>query len=165
MSIGDERRASGKAMVDSRKASGKAVADDRRASGKAMESDRRQSGLDMASERRASGKAFRDDLRALADSETENKALPPAQERPPIPAARGVATYTRPAQTGRGIASPLTEQEVAEDVSSRDYYEEVSYFYSADYMFAVEIRPLKTLHMLDDNDEEVRLEFKLPPEG
>lgn len=164
MSIGDERRASGKAMVDSRKASGKAVADDRRASGKAMESDRRQSGLDMASERRASGKAFRDDLRALADSETENKALPPAQERPPIPAARGVATYTRPAQAGGGIASPLTEVEAGEGVSSREYYEDQAvYFYSSDYLLAVEIKPLKTLRMIDADGSAATFEFKLPP--
>lgn len=157
MSIGDERRASGRAMVDSRKASGKAVADDRRASGKAMESDRRQSGLDMASERRASGKAFRDDLRALADSETENKALPPAQERPPIPAARGVATYTRPAQTGGGIASPLTEI----DLDSREYYEdEKGFMYSTDYLFAVEIKPLKMIKMKDANKEDVVFVFK-----
>lgn len=143
MSIADERRASGKAMVDAR-----------RASGKAMAADRRQSGLDMASERRASGKAFRDDLRALADSETENRALPPAKERPPIPAARGIATYVPPPaapSTGGGIASTLIET----DTSLREYY--AGGVRSSDGLFF--IPALKSITLKDANDEQVVIEL------
>lgn len=154
MSIADERRASGKTMVDARRASGKSMADDRRASGTAMAADRRQSGKDMASERRASGKAFRDDLRALADSETENRALPPARERPPMPAARGVATYTPPPvapSTGGGIASPLIEV----DFALREYHEEG--IRSSDGLFT--LPSIKKMVMRDANNEQVVLMF------
>lgn len=155
MSIADERRASGKAMVDARRASGKSMADDRRASGKAMPADRRQSGKDMASERRASGKAFRDDLRALADSETENRALPPARERPPIPAARGVSTYVAPPvpppPVSGGIASPLTETSFA----AREYY--ASGTRSSDGLFF--IPAVKKIIMKDADGADVVLNF------
>lgn len=160
MSIADERRASGKAMVDARRASGKSMADDRRASGKAMAADRRQSGKDMASERRASGKAFRDDLRALADSETENKALPPARERQPIPAARGIATYTPPPtapSSGGGIASPLTET----DFNSRTYHE-TSIALSGDFLLGMEIKPIKQITMTDADGQVVLMRYADP---
>ena len=152
MSIADERRASGKEMVDARRASGKSMAD-----------DRRQSGKDMASERRASGKAFRDDLRALADSETENKALPPARERQPIPAARGVATYVSPpvvTQTGGGIAGPLEER----DYTKREYHNS-SQFISSDFLQAMEIKPLKKMVMTDAGGSEVVFLFAAPVGG
>ena len=128
------------------------IADERRTSGKAMPADRRQSGKDMASERSASGKAFRDDLRALADSETENRTLPPARERPPIPAARGIATYTAPpAQAGSGVASPLTEA----DFAKREYYAFGTR--SSDGLFF--IPAIKKMVMSDANSEEVVFNF------
>lgn len=129
-------------------------ADERRASGRKMAADRRQSGKDMASERRASGKAFRDDLRALADRETESRALPPAAERPPIPAARGVATYTAPPAAsagGGGIASPLTEV----DFALREYHEEG--IRSSDGLFT--LPSIKKMVMRDANNEQVVLMF------
>ena len=136
------------------------IADERRTSGKAMPADRRQSGKDMASERRASGKAFRDDLRALADSETENKALPPAQERPPIPASRGVATYAPPPtvpSSGGGIASPLTET----DFNSRTYHE-TSIALSGDFLLGMEIKPIKQITMTDADGQIVLMRYADP---
>lgn len=122
--------------------------------------ERRASGRDMVNERRASGKAFRDDLRALAVSDSDARVLPPAAERAPIPAARGVATYTAPpaASAGGGIASPLTEI----DGLSREYYEQPveRFAHSSDYLLALEIRPLKNLHMVDANGDDVVLQFK-----
>lgn len=154
MSVADERRASGKAMVDARRTSGKSMTDDRSASGKAMAADRRQSGKGMASERRASGKAFRDDLRALAVSDSDARVLPPAAERAPIPAARGIANYTASpvaSSAGGGIAGPLVET----DFSSRQYYARGTR--SSDGLFF--IPALKEIQLTDANGEIVTIKL------
>lgn len=133
--------------------------DERRASGKAVVDARRQSGRDMLSERRSSGKAFRDDLRALAVSDSDARVLPPAAERAPIPAARGVATYTAPpaASTGGGIASPLTE----ELYSARTYHE-TSVILSGDFLLGIEIKPVKQITMTDADGQPVLMQYADP---
>lgn len=108
--------------------------------------------MNFADERRVSGKAFRDDLRALAVSDSDARVLPPAAERAPIPAARGVATYTAPATSaGGGIASPLTEV----DFALREYYEEG--IRSSDGLFT--LPSIKKMVMRDANNEQVVLMF------
>lgn len=137
------------------------IADERRASGQAMVDARRQSGKNMASERRASGKAFRDDLRALADSETENRTLSPAREMSRMPPARGVANYTPPAtgSTGGGVASPLTEAE-----GTREYYPPAVVI-AADGYFIYSVRSVKKLTLNDSNGGEVVVNLEEPDYG
>lgn len=98
----------------------------------------------------ASDKLLRDNLRALAVSDSDNRALPPATERPPIPAARGVATYTAPPVSSGGcggIASPLTEA----SFSTREYYSTGTR--SSDGLFF--IPAIKQLSLTDANGEPV----------
>lgn len=135
-------------------------ADERRASGKAMVDARRQSGRDMVNERRASGKAFRDDLRALAVSDSDARVLPPAAERAPIPAARGIANYAAPpvaSSAGGGIASPLTE----ELYSARTYHE-TSVILSGDFLLGIEIKPIKQITMTDADGQPVLMQYADP---
>jgi hypothetical protein len=64
---------------------------------------------------------------------------------------------------GGGIASPLTEgaELSADPVFAREFYER-SYFYSNDYLLAVEMRPLKKIHMRDVMGNSVELHFAEP---
>lgn len=116
--------------------------------------------MNFADERRASGKAFRDDLRALAVSDSDARVLPPAAERAPIPAARGVATYTAPPiapPVGGGIASPLTE----ELYSARTYHE-TSVILSGDFLLGIEIKPIKQITMTDADGQPVLMQYADP---
>jgi hypothetical protein len=57
-----------------------------------------------------------------------------------------------------GIASPLTEH----DASTRDYWPERTI--QSDYaLFAVRLKPLKTVYMQDANGNDVVLQFDEPP--
>lgn len=115
--------------------------------------------MNFTDERRASGRAFRDDLRALAVSDSDARVLPPAAERAPIPAARGVATYTAPPvdAAGGGIASPLTE----ELYSARTYHEN-SVILSGDFLLGIEIKPVKQITMTDADGQTVLMQYADP---
>lgn len=108
--------------------------------------------MSFADERRVSDKAFRDDLRALAVSDSDARVLPPAAERAPIPASRGVANYTPAASSaGGGIAGPLVET----DFSSRQYYARGTR--SSDGLFF--IPALKEIQLTDANGEIVTIKL------
>lgn len=130
-----------------------------------------------ADERRAIGKRIEAERRGESVVEDLNRLITPARQRRTLrsvptvgslPVTRGRGNYTPPAAgTGGGIASPLTEVETAEGsgVSLREYYEDVTVFYSTDYLMAVELQPLKQLHMTDANGDPVALKFQKPIAG
>ena len=126
---------------------------------------RQQIGTDNTNARRASGVVMRDDMRALADPPQLRQPMPTIPKRGGMAAARGTGEYTAVAAAGGGgLASPLTEIGDGASHSSREYYEDqVVYFHSSDYLLAVEIKPLKTLRMVDADGSEATFEFKLPP--
>lgn len=164
-SLGDSRRESGQANIDARRASGRAMVEERNAIGRSIGDGRRASGQANIDARRASGKALRDDMRALAEDSPEKLKLPDIAPRGSMPSQRSVANFVMPiGSSGGGIASPLTEVEAGAGNSSREYYHDNTvYFYSSDYTIAVEIRPLKTLRMIDANGDMAEFQFKLPP--
>ena len=110
--------------------------------------------------------AMRDDMRALAVDNSMTKTLPPLAPVGKIPSRTGRVDWSRsPTSTsGSGLASPLTEIDVGAGNSSREYYDdEAVYFFSSDYLLAIEIKPLKTLRMVDAAGAEATFQFKLPP--
>lgn len=144
--LADQRRAIAEGMRASRQATGEA---ERRATGEAMV-------------RRRTGREEVEDLNAVIKQRRQRSALPALEARGGIPAQTGTGNYAAPpASTGGGIASPLTESGLA----GREYYEGVTMFYSTDYLMAVELRPLKELHMTDANGDHVRLKFQRPAAG
>lgn len=116
--------------------------------------------------RRAGGVAIVNDLQALQRRQAVEKKLRELELRGGVAAKRGRANWKAP-NTGGGIASPLTEVETAEGsgVSLREYHEGTTVFYSTDYLMAVELKPLKELHMTDANGDAVRLKFQKPKAG
>lgn len=104
----------------------------------------------------------RDDIRAMSAKERKPPQLDPAPNAPPQNSRRGVATTPQSAggtggETGSGIASPLTEQ----NYGDREYYGN-SYFLSGNMLLAIEVKPLKKIKMLDDEQNEVVLNFAEP---
>ncbi len=162
-SLGDSRRQSGQANIDARRASGVSMTANRQASGRAMVEERnaigrsigdgrRASGQANIDARRASGKAMRDDMRALAEDSPEKLKLPDIAPRGSMPSQRSVASFVMPiGRSGGGIASPLTEPSFA----AREYY--ATGTRSSDGLFF--IPAIKTLVMLDANEDEVKLQF------
>ena len=91
-----------------------ALGDERRASGRAMEANRRA--IDGAM-RAARQSTFKRDLNALESGTTARRsgALRAVEPRGGVPSSTARVDYTPPASTGGGggIASPLTEQSFA----------------------------------------------------
>ncbi|MFI8479635.1 hypothetical protein ACIGCM_03600 [Pseudomonas sp. NPDC078700] len=149
MALGDSRRASGAAMEQQRRAIGTGNEAARRAIGAANEASRRGTAQIV------------DDLNRLTIPAKEPRRLRTVEPRGLLPAKRGTGnnppTPIR-AGTGGGIASPLTEVE-----SSRIYFEEVSTFFTNDYLLMVEIQPLQQLKMTDADGQEVVFNYKVPP--
>lgn len=109
--------------------------------------------------------AMRDDMRALAVDNSMTKTLPSLAPVGKIPSRTGRVDWSRSAGlAGSGLASPLTEIDAGAGNSSREYYDDKDvYFFSSDYLLAVEIKPLKTLRMVDADGSAATFEFKLPP--
>lgn len=118
---------------------------------------------------RRTGRGVQRDLNSLESSKRKSGELKGVEPRGARPATRSVGeARVEPARTtAGGIASPLTEVETAEGsgVSLREYYEDVTVFYSTDYLMAVELQPLKQLHMTDANGDPVALKFQKPIAG
>ena len=91
-----------------------ALGDERRASGRAMEANRRASDGAMRAARQST---FKRDLNALESGTTARRsgALRAVEPRGGVPSSTARVDYTPPASTGGGggIASPLTEQSFA----------------------------------------------------
>lgn len=86
----------------------------------------------------------------------QNPQDAPWEARPNVGGKRGIGLASATG-TGGGIASPLTE----EDASKRTYYDEA--LISSDYdLFAVRVRPIKSMDMVDANGSPVKLQFAEP---
>ncbi|MNZ06973.1 hypothetical protein D3C78_237380 [compost metagenome] len=131
-----------------------ALGDERRASGRAMEQARRAGGARMEAERRGEDLAM--DLQALAGPQQQRRSLSPIPARGGTPAARGRGTYVQPAGGGgaAGIASPLTEA----DAEAREYWP--SGLRSSDGLFT--LPAIKLLKLTDANGAEVEVQLADP---
>lgn len=146
----DARRAIGQANQDARRGLGQSNQDARRALGGAMVE-------------RRTGKAQAADINALVQKPRARQTLRTVDPRGALPAQRGVGSYQPPAtSTGGGIAAPLTERLDTGGKADREYHPHAGTFYSNDYMLAVAIRPLKTLNMIDADENEVPFVFGVP---
>lgn len=146
MALGDERRASGKRMEQAR-----------RQGGVAMESQRRA--LDAAMVARRRGESVVEDMQRLESPPRAQRSLPQVTPRGGIPAARGRAYYQDKPKMGQGggLTPPLTEKD-----DSRVYFAQKSQFFTADFLLVVEIQPLESIIMLDGEDNEIPMIFKVP---
>lgn len=137
-----------------------ALGDERRASGRAMEANRRA--IDGAM-RAARQSTFKRDLNALESGTTARRsgALRSVEPRGGVPSSTARVDYTPPANTGGGggIASPLDEQTRIEDgavVPDRERWPEQTVS-STDGLLSFTIRPIKKTNFRDANNaEEVR---------
>lgn len=145
-----------------------ALGDSRRESGRQMEQARRQNGANMESQRRAldalmvakrRGESVVEDFQRLESPPQVQRSLPPVTARGGIPAARGRAYYSdKPKMgTGGGLTPPLTEKD-----NTRTYFEAKSQFFTADFLLLVEIQPLESVVMIDGDDNEIPLIWKVP---
>lgn len=104
---------------------------------------------------------IKSDINALVEQPRQPRTLPPVEPVGGIPAGRGVAPYLAGGGGGGGggggIASPLVEP----DFNQREYYEN-SYYLSGDFLFALELKPVKKIKMRDANNAAVDLEFAEP---
>lgn len=107
-----------------------------------------------------------DNLNALI-MQRARSALQVLQSRGAVPGQTGTGSFKGQEQGsgGGGIASPLVEITKAETMrAERTYYDQISKIYSNDFLFAIELRPLKTITMQDANKQRVQLQFALPPD-
>ena len=132
-----------------------ALGDERRASGRAMEANRRA--IDGAM-RAARQSTFKRDLNALESGATARRsgALRSVEPRGGVPSSTARVDYTPPANTGGGggIASPLTEA----DVTLRTYWP--NGYVSSDGLFTLPA-PRKIM-MLDADGAEVEFNYADP---
>lgn len=136
MALGDSRRASGAAMVDSRRA------------------------IDKAMIERRTGKSVVEDINALAAPPRQKRSLPRIEPVGSLPARRGSGVYSPPPSTsaGGGIAGPLLEKtKVVEGVTLPDREYWPSGLLSSDGLFV--LPSIKTLNLIDANDEEVQIQL------
>lgn len=149
MALGDSRRASGESMAKQRRDSGESMAKQRRAIGAGNEASRRGTAQIV------------DDINRLTIPAKEPRRLSTIEPRGALPAKRGTGsnlpTPINPG-AGGGIASPLTEVE-----DSRVYFDEVSTFFTNDFLLMVEIKPLQQMKMTDADGQEVVFNYKVPP--
>ena len=132
-----------------------ALGDERRASGRAMEANRRA--IDGAM-RAARQSTFKRDLNALESGTTARRsgALRSVEPRGGVPSSTARVDYTPPASTsaGGGIASPLTEG----DVTLRTYWP--NGYVSSDGLFTLPA-PRKVI-MTDAEGAEVEFNYADP---
>ena len=97
-----------------------------------------------------------EDLGRLLSTPDRQKMVAKLKARGGIDARTG--TGTPGAASDVGIASPLTEL----DAATREYWPERTI--QSDYaLFAVRLKPLKTVYMEDANGNDVVLQFDEPP--
>lgn len=141
--LADQRRAIAEGMRASRQATGEA---ERRATGEAMV-------------RRRTGRDDVDDINAVVRQPRQRTALPAVAPRGSVPAQTGTGNYQPPAAgAGGGIAGPLVEVP-----GSREYFANKTQFYTSEFLFVVEIQPLRRMTMMDANGAEVPFEYREPP--
>lgn len=135
-----------------------ALGDERRASGRAMEANRRA--IDGAM-RAARQSTFKRDLNALESGTTARRsgALRSVESRGGVPSSTARVDYTPPPSTGGGggIASPLTEASYA----VREYHP-TRYEVSSDGLYVREVRPIKKVMLTDANSAEVQMIYAEP---
>ena len=135
-----------------------ALGDERRASGRAMEANRRA--IDGAM-RAARQSTFKRDLNALESGATARRsgALRSVEPRGGVPSSTARVDYTPPpsAGGGGGIASPLTEASYA----AREYWP-VEVLTSSDGLLTFRVKPIKKIVQADANDAEVVQIFAQP---
>ena len=135
-----------------------ALGDERRASGRAMEANRRA--IDGAM-RAARQSTFKRDLNALESGATARRsgALRSVEPRGGVPSSTARVDYTPPPSTGGGggIASPLTEASYA----AREYWP-VEVLTSSDGLLTFRVKPLKKIVQAEANDAEVVQIFAQP---
>ena len=135
-----------------------ALGDERRASGRAMEANRRA--IDGAM-RAARQSTFKRDLNALESGATARRsgALRSVESRGGVPSSTARVDYTPPPSTGGGggIASPLTEASYA----AREYWP-VEVLTSSDGLLTFRVKPIKKIVQAEANDAEVVQIFAQP---
>lgn len=135
-----------------------ALGDERRASGRAMEANRRA--IDGAM-RAARQSTFKRDLNALESGATARRtgALRSVEPRGGVPSSTARVDYTPPASTGGGggIASPLTEASYA----AREYWP-VEVLTSSDGLLTFRVKPIKKIVQADASSAEVVQQFAQP---
>lgn len=135
-----------------------ALGDERRASGRAMEANRRA--IDGAM-RAARQSTFKNDLNALESGATARRpgALRTVKPRGGVPSSTARVDYTPPANAGGGggIASPLTETAYAE----RTFWPETT-ITSVDGLLSFKVKPIKQIKQRDANAAEVVQQFASP---
>lgn len=107
-----------------------------------------------------------DDLNSLI-MQRARRALQVLQARGAVPGQTGTGSFKGQEQSsgGGGIASPLVEiTDPATLRAKRTYHDKLMYIYSNDFLFAIELRPLKTITMQDANKQTVQLQFAVPPD-
>ena len=131
-----------------------ALGDERRASGRAMEANRRA--IDGAM-RAARQSTFKRDLNALESGTNARRtgSLRVIEPRGGVPSSTARVDYTPPASTGGGMASPLTE------IGTRDYHPAVL-VPSSDGIFTLQIEHVKKLFMQDSNDDPHEFNYLNP---
>jgi hypothetical protein len=141
---------------------------ERRAIGERMERERRAAdpGAAMRAnglrlERERTGAAVQKDINSLVRPTAQRQQLKTVPPLGALPAQRGRADYKAPAAaTGGGIASPLTEVELA-GVGDRTYWPAMLQE-TTDGLFSFEVRPIKTWKFLDADGNAVVLNIAKP---
>lgn len=102
----------------------------------------------------------RTDLRDVAGGSGRRKSgLDTVEPRGALPARRGVGEPRQAeAVGGGGAVGPFTEKE-----NSREYFANKTQFYTSEFLFVVEIQPLRRMTMMDANGAEVPFEYREPP--
>lgn len=120
--------------------------------------------MTLAEERQAIAKGIADarkpeqllgDLQSLESRRRKTGTLNELERRGARAAIPGRSTYTAPAATGGGIASPLTEP----DAAAREYFDQVL-LPTTDGLVWARWKSVKKLVMKDANNAEVVFEFK-----
>lgn len=143
----EERQAIGRNNQDARRAIGQRMVDDRKAIAAGISASR--------------ASTFKRDLNSLESTPRRTVELSQREARGARPPTVGRGNYVAPpsaAQTGGGIASPLTEQSYAE----REWYDEKT-VYSSDGILSFRVKAIKKLRQTDADSVEVLQIFKEPP--
>lgn len=120
--------------------------------------------MTLAEERQAIAKGIADarkpeqllgDLQSLESRRRKTGTLNELERRGARAAIPGRSTYTAPAASGGGIASPLTEP----DAAAREYFDQVL-LPTTDGLVWARWKSVKKLVMKDANNAEVVFEFK-----
>lgn len=139
----EQRRATAAGMAASRAPTGQA---------------QRQAGGQAMIERRT-GRSQVDDINALVNPPRQRRPLPSIEPVGALPASRGRGDYKAPPPSAAGgIAGPLVEVS-----GSREYFANKTQFYTSEFLFVVEIQPLRRMTMMDANGAEVPFEYREPP--